>query len=140
MRIVALDNEKNRIAGRSGFEGRSASAALHRTLEDILDQVHTYWADLERGENSELRIVVHGIKSEEDVPRLQKAISELPGVKTVRREHLAVQAGVAAIVFRTFFEGASGVLSSQVGQITWPSGDGQARLEPAPEGGYRVRY
>jgi hypothetical protein len=140
VRLVAVDREKSRVAGQSGFEGLSAAKTLGKALEEILARVPTYWIDLERGENSAITIAIAGIATEEDISRIQQALQALPGVQGVKREQTAVADGKARGIFQIFFAGASGVLNSQLGQLEWQSSRGRARLEPARDGGYRVRY
>ena len=138
--MAAVDTQKGRLAGQTGFEGLAATTTLQKALEDILDQVRTYWIDLERGESSQLQIVIQGIRSEEEIPRIQEAIQSLPGIRGVRREQTSVENSRARVVFRTFFSGASGVLTARLAELSWESPSGPAGLEPSPQGGYRVRY
>lgn len=140
VRLVAVDTEKSRVAGQSGFEGPTAGETLGKAIEEALGQVQTYWTDLERGENSAIAVAIGEIVSEEDISRIQQALRALPGVRGVKRDRTDVADRKARVAFRVFFAGASGVLQSQLGQLEWQSPRGPARLEPAPDGGYRVRY
>ena len=93
LRLLALDTGKQKGAAKSYFEGPDAGKVLEVALGDILKQVHRYWFELDRGENSEVIFVVRGLTDPRDIAKLQEALAALPGVRVTRREDLAAQEG-----------------------------------------------
>jgi hypothetical protein len=105
LRLLAHDTGKQRGAAKSFFEGLDAGKVLEVTLSDLLKQVHRYWFELDRGENSEVILEVRGLTDPRDIAKLQEALAALPGVRVTRREALEALEGKATVTFKVFLRG-----------------------------------
>jgi hypothetical protein len=131
LRLLAQDTGKQKGAGRSFFEGPDPGKVLDVALSDLLKQVHRYWFELDRGENSECVLEVRGITDPRDVAKLQEALAALPGARVTRREALAAHEGKATVTFKVFLRGDPAAFVAEVGRTEVQSAGRKLRLRQA---------
>jgi hypothetical protein len=131
IRLLALDTQKQRVTGKSEFEGPDAGKVLEVALSDILRQTHRYWFELDRGEISEIPVEVRGLTDPQDIIKLQEALAAIPGARVTRREALSAQAGKATVTFKVFLHGDGAAFLAEVARTELQTSGRRLRLRQA---------
>ncbi len=125
VRLFARDTRDGRLVARSEFEGES-SAVLARAVDDAFQQVNRYWFELARGQLSQVRVEVSGLRADSEIGLLQNAMAALSGVRLVRHEETRVEGETAWAAYRLTLEGASEAIGEGLAKLSWPSASNTA--------------